>query len=169
MGDAKLFITPMTAIFNKPYGKSDDEISLTIQEYNKTLSKYSNEVLIEAWERIKRTHEKQGWPLLAEIIKVCESVPTQSTEKPVEYILTEHDILTHEEGQHALSEGHGNNYLISCMRLNKHLPAEPIIRQNSNKDKSGFTGESLERIKKHDAEMNKKEARLKTKYLTREE
>lgn len=159
-----IFLKPMKALFTAPYQKTDDELVVIINEYISTLSKYPDDVLTEAWERIKVSHNKNGWPLLARIIEVCNSIEPRGTQQAVEWQLTDHQILTSEEGQEALREGHGNNYLVACRNVNKILPAEPTIRKNSNLDYSDLTGKGREMYLNHIEEMKIKEAKLKEKY-----
>lgn len=165
MGNVNIILRPMVALFNRPYGKTEDDMVVILQEYNQSLSQFSDEVLTEAWQRIKSSKDK--FPSLKECIDICSSVHIV---KPinVERIITDDDIFQSNQGQEALKHGFGNDYAKSCRKINRIAPFDLNSRKmrraemmaGVEKLSEPFKGNCLRSFK----DSAKKEEKLKEKY-----
>jgi len=72
--DAKqFFVAKMAALYSPPYHirSNEEKIVLSLTEYVDALGHYGPVVLDDAWNTLRRTHDKQGWPVLAVCLKAC--------------------------------------------------------------------------------------------------
>ena len=119
------FVTLMDAFYDKPYGKSDEQLQVMLGEYISATNGFKHSVQEEAWNRIKITHAKR--PPLPDVIKVLNQVQAERPESrpPALPNMSELTCLRTPQGQHALREGSGRAFWLECDKHKRIItPAE---------------------------------------------
>ena len=128
------FVTLMDAFYDKPYGKSDEQLQVMLGEYISATNGFKHSVQEEAWNRIKITHAKR--PPLPDVIKVLNQVHAEQPENrpDAKPILNELMCLRTLQGQHALKEGSGRSFWLKCDEQKRIITLEEtqeLIRQEN--------------------------------------
>jgi len=70
------------AMFGQPFGKTEDQLIIVIQEMVKTMNQFDDAVLKAVWEEMKITFEGRHWPLLPEIYRLAYAERYKQQKKP---------------------------------------------------------------------------------------
>ncbi|MDB4726422.1 hypothetical protein OAF54_03205 [bacterium] len=117
------FTDLMDAYYDKPFGKTEDQNALMMEQYIDATKDYEQVVQKEAWERMRITHPKR--PPLTDIIKVMNQVKAEKiANKPVEKFPSDYELLQSPMGKKAWKSGFGRSYCVLCWQQKRHSLSE---------------------------------------------
>ena len=128
------FVELMDAFYDKPYGKSEDQCAMLLEQYMDATKGFEGKVQKEAWERIRITHPKR--PPLTDVIKVLNQVHAEQPENrpDAKLILNELMCLRTLQGKKALKEQSGRAFWLACDEQKRIITLEEtqeLIRQEN--------------------------------------
>jgi len=129
----------MNIMWTAPFQKDEEQQIIALNEYQKSLAQFDDGVQKEVYERIKCTHKKQNWPLISELVKVCNQVRAEKiAAKPQPRMMSDAELLLTDQGRYAWDAKCGRSFTIVCWQEKRLLSMDEakklVIRENRAKN-----------------------------------